>query len=120
MLNLYNVIAQLCGTKGISGYRLCKEIGIQPSILTDLKVGRKQSLSADTLSKIAIYFGVSVDYLLGNEIKKALTETGGRDILDEVDIAFYNDYKELDETDKDVLRNMVQLMRQRRTSKDNK
>ena len=67
MSNLYNVIAQLCKTKGISGYRLCREIGIQPSILTDLKVGRKQSLSAETLSKIAAHFGVSVDYLLGME-----------------------------------------------------
>jgi len=67
MSNLYSVIAQLCESKGISGYRLCKEIGIQPSILTDLKVGRKQSLSAETLSKIAVYFGVPMDYLLGKE-----------------------------------------------------
>ena len=120
MSNLYNVIAQLCKTKGISGYRLCKEIGIQPSILTDLKVGRKQSLSAETLSKIAAHFNVSVDYLLGNEIEKAPTETGERDSLDEVDIGFYNGYKDLDEADKEILRDMVRVMRERRANNNNK
>ena len=47
---------------------MCKETGASRGSLTDLKVGRKKKLSIDTLSKIAEYFGVSVDYLLnGNE-----------------------------------------------------
>ena len=33
-------------------------------------MGRKNTLSFDTASKIADYFGVSVDYLLGREIKE--------------------------------------------------
>ena len=41
MSKLYNNIVSLCESKGITGYRMCKEIGIQPSILTDLKMGRK-------------------------------------------------------------------------------
>ena len=51
------------------------------------------------------------------ETKKAPTETGERDILDEVDIGFYNGYKELTEDDKATIRDMVQLMRQRRAEK---
>ena len=65
MSKLYETISNLCDSRGISGYRLCKEIGIQPSILTDLKMGRKSSLSSKNADKIARFFGVSVGYLLG-------------------------------------------------------
>lgn len=67
MSNLYNAIAELCEKEGISGYKLCKDLKISPSVLTDLKKGRKKSLSADYAERIATYFGVSVSYLLGNE-----------------------------------------------------
>lgn len=64
MSNLHKNIDNLCKSRNISGYRLCKDIGIQPSILTDLKKGRKESLSSETLAKIASYFNVSIDFLL--------------------------------------------------------
>lgn len=64
---LYNRIAQLCEEQGITGYRLCKETGLAPGIITDLKMGRKTGLSAKNADKIAAYFGVSVGYLLGTE-----------------------------------------------------
>jgi transcriptional regulator with XRE-family HTH domain len=67
MSNVYNIIASLCEDKGVSSYRMCKDIGMQPSVMTDLKKGRKQTLHPDSLRKIATYFNVSVDYLLGNE-----------------------------------------------------
>lgn len=69
MYNLYETISSLCAEKGIKPGRMCNELGISRGAITDLKAGRKQSLSAETLSKIATYFGVSVDYLLGNEEK---------------------------------------------------
>lgn len=72
MNRLYDAIYALCVSHGISGGKLCAEIGIQRSLLTDLKMGRKQSLSTETLKKIADYFEVSVDYLLtGEETEKA-------------------------------------------------
>lgn len=46
MSKIYERIAFLCERAGISGYKLCKDIGIQPSILTDLKMGRQSGLSA--------------------------------------------------------------------------
>lgn len=66
MTDLYKTILSLCKNKNITGYRLCKDIGIQPSIITDLKSGRKKSLSAAIANKIASYFGVPVSYLLGS------------------------------------------------------
>ena len=68
MGNLYNRIEGLCAKQGVSAYRLCKDIGIRGSVLSDLRTGRKQGLSSKTLTLIAEYFGVSVDYLLGKEV----------------------------------------------------
>ena len=118
MSNLYNRIEDLCKENNESITTMCKESGASRASLSDLKVGRKQSLSAETLSKIAVHFGVSVDYLLGKENKNAPTENGERDILDEVDIGFYNGYKDLDESDKEILRDMVRVMRERRAKKE--
>ncbi len=118
MSNLYNRIDQLCKNRKVSITVMCKEAEVSRASLSDLKMGRNQSLYADTLSKIAAYFGVSVDYLLGSETEKAPTENDERDILDEVDIGFYQGFKELDEAEKEVLRDMVRVMRERRANRD--
>ena len=116
MGDLYKRLAMLCEERGISGYRMCKDVGIQPSIMTDLKMGRRSSVKAETADRIAKYFGVSVSYLLGNE-QKEKPAGGEPDILDDVDIAFYGEYKELSDDDKAVLRDMVKVMRARRARK---
>ena len=67
---LYDRIVELCESRGISGYKLCKDTNMTPSIITDLKMGRKEGLSAKNADKIATYFGVSVGYLLGTEEEK--------------------------------------------------
>lgn len=76
MSNLYDRIEKLCQEHNESITMMCKESGASRASLSDLKVGRKQSLSAETLSKIAAHFNVSVDYLLGKEEQKksALSE----------------------------------------------
>ncbi len=68
----YERIAQLCRERGISGGRMCGDLGISRSMLTDLKMGRKKTVGADTAAKIASYLGVSVDYLTGNSDEKKL------------------------------------------------
>lgn len=75
MSTLYNRIEALCVRKSITITQMCKEAGVSRASLTDLKMNRKQSLSSATLSKIASYFGVTVDYLLGNEETKSSPST---------------------------------------------
>lgn len=91
---LYKRLSELCQERGISAYRMCKDTGIQPSIMTDLKMGRRKSLKAETAAKIAAYFDVSVDYLLGNEEKPAAPKDDELDELvkDEL-VGFYGDVK---------------------------
>ena len=87
---LYDRISKLCNERNITGYRLCKDVGIQPSIITDLKMGRKEGMSAKNADKIAAYFSVPVSYLLGTDNQElsetekapALTKKDERDIAD--------------------------------------
>ncbi len=67
MSDLYNKIQALCRSRGINVTIMCRECGASRGAMGDLKAGRKQSLSADTLKKISEYFSVSIDYLLGGE-----------------------------------------------------
>ena len=110
MANLYETIEKLCAERNIRPGRLCDELGLSRGLMTDLKMGRKKSVNAETARKIADYLGVSVGYLLGQDTPK--------DILDEVDVAFYGDFKELDEQEKNAVRDMVRIMRQRRRSEE--
>ena len=110
MANLYETIERLCQSKGIRPGRLCDELGLSRGLMTDLKMGRKKGVNAQTAQRIAAFFGVSVGYLLGQDAP--------RDILDEVDIAFYGDFKELDEQEKNAVRDMVWIMRMRRQSEE--
>ena len=89
MGSLYENIQQLCAAKGIRPGRLCDDLGLSRGLMTDLKMGRKKGVNAQTAQKIAAYLGVSVGQLLGEDCQS--------DILDQVDVAFYGDFKELDE-----------------------
>ena len=119
MGNLYESILHLCQNRGIRPGRLCDDLGLSRGLMTDLKMGRKKSVNAETAQKIAAYFGVSVGYLLGQEGSGSMAGSTAQspDILDQVDVAFYGDFKELDEEQKDAVRDMVRLMRKRRAAK---
>ena len=120
MDNLFARIQSLCEEKGIRPGRLCDELNLSRSLMTDLKMGRKKSVSAETAQKIAAFFHVSVGYLLGQEGSDAVQNSATyikSDILEDVDIAFYGDFKELNEDEKETVRDMVRLMRERRTGK---
>lgn len=66
MFNLYETILGLCESRGISVYRMSKESGVSRSVMTELKSGRTQSLSTESLQKIASYFNVPVDFFLAD------------------------------------------------------
>lgn len=70
MGTLYERITALCKERGITGGKLCTDLQMSKGTLTDLKMGRQKSLSAEKAQKIASYFNVSVGYLLGEETKK--------------------------------------------------
>lgn len=112
----YDKFNQLCKERGISCNKAAKEIGLSNATVTKWK---KTSAipKGETLNRVATYFGVSTDYLLEKETVKTPTDAGECDILDEVDMAFYGDYQQLDEDQKETVRDMVRLMRDRQAKK---
>lgn len=82
MWTLYESILSLCQERGIKGGRMCADLGLSKSLMTDLKTGRKKSIHADTAQKIAEYFGVSVDRVLGQSAEKASPPQEGRPVSD--------------------------------------
>lgn len=81
----YDVYAALCKNKGISLSRAADEIGLSNSTVTKWKK-TGATPSGETLAKVAAYFGVSVDDLIGEvqpetEMKDHLTEDDIDDIM---------------------------------------
>ena len=66
MSDLYNKLEELCRAHGVTITQMCKDSGAARGSLTDLKMGRAKSLSVDTLDKIARYFDVPIDDLIGS------------------------------------------------------
>lgn len=78
----FDIFYELCKLKGVSCKKAAEEIGLSNSITTKWKK-TGATPSGETLEKVAAYFGVSTDYLLGKEEQKKPTLTA----KDERDIA---------------------------------
>lgn len=59
---MYEIFEKLCEEKGITTYKLCKDLGISQGTISNWKNGRNE-LKMPTMKLIADYFEVSVDYL---------------------------------------------------------
>lgn len=67
MSNLYEKIVNLCESRHIKPGKMCNELGFSRSAVTDLKMGRKTTLSAEYIKKMADYFGVPMEYFFDKE-----------------------------------------------------
>ncbi len=93
---LYETIARLCMEQHISIAALCRKAHVSPGIISDLKTGRKKTLTMETVTKLARALGVSADILTGD----TTATSAQRDAF----IAFYGEVKDfLDDDDKNDL-----------------
>lgn len=76
MNELYKRIREECEKRGITVSKMCVNIGMSKSMMSDLKSGRKNSFNLETLTKIAAYLEIPVGDLL-NAQKTALPEEDG-------------------------------------------
>lgn len=74
MCTLYERIVELCRNKGVSPSRMCLDLGLSKSTMSDMKAGRTKGITTATAQKMSSYFGVSIDYLLeeGSQKEKPL------------------------------------------------
>ncbi|WP_164744070.1 helix-turn-helix domain-containing protein [Paenibacillus barengoltzii] len=61
---MYEIFERLLAEHNVTAYRVAKETGITTATFTSWKQG-KYTPKQDKLQKIADYFGVSIDYLMG-------------------------------------------------------
>jgi hypothetical protein len=77
---------------GIKGSKMCDDLGISRSTLTELRKGRATTLKLERAIAIADYLKMPVEYLIGEQQKEkpdtdsdGFTETERRDIAREVE-----------------------------------
>lgn len=76
-MNFYDLFIKLCNSKNTKPSIAAREIGISKSNVSNWK--RRNTFPTDAnLQKIADYFGVTVDYLLGNEKTSAENGEGNK------------------------------------------
>ena len=120
MSDLYNRIESLCAERKITVTALCRLAGCSRAALSDLKVGRKSGLSAATLSKLANCFGVTVDFLLGNE-SPAPAHPAARGITEEdIKFALFGGDGEITDEMYQEVRNFAAFIKRREEDKKKK
>ena len=63
MSNMYERIEKLCKQNGSDVTKMCRELQIPRSSLSELKSGRAKSIAADKVAKIAEHFNVTALYI---------------------------------------------------------
>ena len=63
---MYEKFSTLLQQKNVTAYRVAKDTGIPANTFTDWKTGRSKP-KVDKLAVLAKYFGVSIEYFLGEE-----------------------------------------------------
>ena len=105
----YDLFIELCRQKGIAPTRAAVEIGLSKSTPTTWK---KKGLTPQgaTLQKIADYFDVTTDYLLGTETEK---DPAGRGEVSESDLKFALFGGEATDKQLDEVRRFAQFIKER-------
>jgi len=109
-------IKDLANEKGVSLSELERSIGISNGSISKWE---KSSPKADTLQKVADYFNVSVDYLLGRTDNKYMNENQEIDdnILERaLDSAMSYDGKGISDADRPIIKNFIKAYLESKTN----
>lgn len=111
MSEISNRILDIILSKEISYGELAEKTGIPKSALQRYATGQTEKIPIDRLESIAKAIGTTTAYLMGWE-EDLSPSPSAPDILDEVDIAFYGEYKELNKAHKETLRAMARILKE--------
>lgn len=116
-MTFYEIFVSLCAQNGIKPSRAAENCGINRSNVSNWK-NNGYTPRGDVLQRIADYFGVSTDYLLGKETEKAPTTNGERSVSNaELKFALWGNCEDVSDDDlADVLR-YAAFVRERKKDK---
>lgn len=103
LCTLYDRITDLCKEKNVSRSRMCLDLGLSKSTMSNMKNGRQAGISTETAQKMASYFNVSVGYLLGEEELTPETEKKN-DTLSDIILSLNSDDELLE-----IVKNIIKL-----------
>lgn len=98
-----NRLKQLREEKKLFQSDLAKHLGVSITAITYYE-NEKRDMSPDTIIKLANYFGVSTDYLLG----KSDIRNPEKIKLDEMEIAFASGIKGLNKENQEIAKNIIE------------
>ena len=106
-------LKELRKTYGVSQEKLSKELSVSRSTVA-MWESEKSQPDNNTLQKLADYFNVSVDYILGRT--DDMNQNPGEENIsfDDFTYAMYNESKELTEEDKQALLGMARLLKKKK------
>ena len=117
-LSAIDRILFLISEKGISANRLSLDLRLSNSAITDWKKGRAKP-STDAINKIADYFDVSTDYLLGRTDNRAPQPLIIPEELRGVRVAFHRgEFEGLTQDEVDALAILAKTLKQQRLGKE--
>ena len=103
----------LCEEKGVSVYRACTDIGLNRSAVAKWKAGGMPN--GTTAGKLADYFGVSTDYLLGQTQQRTPARSGPTD--EEIKFALFGGSGEITDAMYDEVKKFAAFIKQREAEK---
>jgi transcriptional regulator with XRE-family HTH domain len=111
----YDKLEAVAHEKGVSVYRVFKDLGLSVGIMSALKSGKTQVPSFKTLNSISNYLGVPSDYILNyGEKQEGATpgalETESEDGSESFGFAMYQAEKKLSEEEKQYLIRLAREM----------
>ena len=81
---MYEIFEQLRQLKNVTVYEISKQTGINPTFFSEWKKGKSKMPTVDKLQIIADYFGVTVDYLIGNDKETTPEDVAVMNIAQEI------------------------------------
>lgn len=95
----------LCAQKGVKPGKACLEMGLSRSLAAKWKATGTEKPSADVLEKMAAYFGMSIEEILGKEPSPGIT-------FDDFTYAMHNEMRDLPAEKKQMLLDMARFFRE--------
>ena len=97
MSRISDIIDNRLNELNIKGSKMCDDLGLSRSTLTELRKGRVSTLKSDRAAAIARYLGITTDYLLGaepNSIEIPVT-TEPEINIEDIRVAFFDGAQDL-------------------------
>ena len=111
----FNRFRALCEQNHVSAYRACTDIGLNRSAVAKWKNGGKPNGS--TAAKLAEYFGVTTDYLLGQSEESAPAEKKRVVTDEEIKFALFGGDGEITDAMYDEVKQFAAFIKQREAGK---